>query len=837
MKKIINNFKIIINSDRQVIKYSKPLNGLIKSKKESKICIEDMSIFQNDSFKLTNLIKEAAGSNNKNSGGVTLNIKNKLYSYNAEITPLKNGIKKFDYEIKFKIIKNLDQTLSNLSAIVAKKYSGEIKKIAKNICKTVSKDIALTNLFFFNDQNYYSIKYWDISSETTARFMTESDKMTINYLKKRIDYNYLTLKKVDDFVDLIFESDSAYFIYTDSYKEINYQDYMKIIDADCFDMLTNYLETKNLKYISFIPLYIKNYRLGFIAVFNEKKFSELEIDMLNNLKNSVKKIIEDSGFIKLYRSEHEDINNISVKLPNELYKMLYYGIANINNINNIYDLKIFCAKELKKLTFSDTVSYCDINMKENVLNPIFIDECDEIKSYLEKHKLNLNVSLMEQIIKLRSIFFYNSNEKNIDYEIYNSVNTYSSYLFCPLFLNSEAPSGIFILSKVNSRNYNIIESTIANTFFKHTLAKYKEIVLIKENIDSKMKYKALYETILSLSSSNSFYTTLDIIAKITSSLVSTETVILYKIDDDKNYLTAIYSNEKVEIRIKTFSSKAPVGKYLLGEACIAGETKFMNYEDYNPDIDSCPDKIKKSMMAIPLKIKDELLGGMVLIRYNHINFDYNDLETIIPFAQQAINIVYQNLLLQKNNETKDVYKALYEIQSELNDINSPELALQNIISKSSVLTHSSKTIALSVDENQNVYKIISWIQKNTKKDGIIGIVSDIKDNIIGHSIRSRKPIMTNYDKSMENDLSEFERSFLELSKYSALFYPFIYNNKIICIVVFERGNLEKFFINDIQKISLFFETVGETIFKGAIAKNLKIKKYLSQDSILKEEVL
>jgi len=791
MKKIINNFKIIINSDKQVIWRSKKITGLISSKKkDSKIAIEETLFFQNDSFRLTNLIKEAISSNKNVSGVITLNINNELLSYNVDITPLKNGVKKYDYEIKFKTVKNLDRALSILSEIAAKKYSNEIKKIAKKICKTVSKDIALTNLFFFNDQNYYSIKYWDISSETKARFMTESDKMTVKYLKKRIDYNYLSLKKVDDFLDLIFEEDSPYFINTNSYKEIAYQDFNKIIDADCFDMLTNYLETKNLKYISFIPLCVQNYRLGFIVVFNEKKFSELEFDILINLKNLAKKIIEDSGFIKLYRSEHEDINNIKTKLPNEIYKALYYGIANMNNINNIYDLKIFCAKELKKLTFSDTVSYFDIDIKENALNPIFIDECDEIKSYLEKHKLNLNVSLMKQIINLRSIFFYNSNEKNIDYEIYNSVNTYSSYLFCPLFFNSETPSGIFILSKINSRNYNMIESTIANTFFKHALLKYKEILLIKENIDSKMKYKALYETILSLSSSSSFYTTLDIIAKITSSLVSTETVILYKLDNDKNFLTAIYSNEKVDIRIKTFKIKIPIGKYLLGEACALGETKFMNYEDYNPDIDSCPDKLKKAMMAIPLKIKGELMGGMALARYNHINFDYNDLETIIPFAQQAINIVYQNFLLQKNNETKEVYKALYEIQSELNDINSPELALQNIIAKSSALAHSSKTIALSVDEEQNLYKIVSWIQKNAKKDEIIGIISDIKDNIIGRSIRSRKPIITNYDESMENELSEFEESFLELSKYSALFYPFIYNNKIICIVIFEWGNLE-----------------------------------------------
>ena len=179
-------------------------------------------------------------------------------------------------------------------------------------------------------------------------------------------------------------------------------------------------------------------------------------------------------------------------------------------------------------------------------------------------------------------------------------------------------------------------------------------------------------------------------------------------------------------------------------------------------------------------------------------------------------------------ETKEVYKALFDTISFLNVSKNINSIFKNISEKCLKLTHSSKAIFMCINQDQSKLKILSYINKNNAKTNFDNMLLDIKDNVILDSINSMSPIISNYNSPINRNLSMFEESLLELEKYSAIFYPIEDDKDIKFLLILERGNLEKFYINDISKLSLFFDSLKETLFNGHIGKSLKIKNFVKE---------
>lgn len=818
-KEINKEFKIVIDNHGIIKKYCHSLektfcNKIKKNQNISKIISElNFSLFFET---LNSFINDKELERN-----LFLKIKNKRY--NILFTKKSKKL----IELTFK--KDNNKKISNLDLFSNKlkeKHDQKIYKISKEICSYVSKSIQLTNLFIFNYQNFFSIRYWDITSEYEAHFMDKKDIEFITKLQNYIYYNYLSSEIIDQKLDLLFFDGNYKFFSIDQITDSLIQE-LSLTTANYIKEIINFCNENNLTEIGIIPISTKSIRVGFVVIFKNNKFTKLEKGIFYDIKQYIENLIQNSKFFKDYLEEIEDVNNLKIKLPGEIFKTLYFSLIKMNKINNIHELKIFSRNELKELTNSDLCSYYEINLNNMSLQPEIIDEEENIKNIIKKEKLSLNDQNIKKIINIKKITFYNSNYEEKGLFIYPGIKEKNSYMFCPLYLTSNNPNGIFILTKKNNKKFNYIELIIVNTFFNHAQKKHKELLLIKENLESKIKYKALYETILNLNMVNSTFNTFDIIAKIASNLVSSETVVLYKIEKEKNntekkFLQCIYSNEEIETRIQTLKQKIEIGKYLIGKCCKDGITRFQNIEDYDQELDSCSDKKPKSILAIPLQIRDEIMGGMVLMRYSHLNFDSNDLETILPFAQQAINIVYQNILIQSNIDKQETYKCIIEFLKVANKYNNIKSLFKELINNCFKLSpHSSKCGFFIYHKNRNILTLFYNLEKIKSKIKPKRIIIEIKDDLKEFISKKNIMLITKEDKTF---ISEKNKNFFDLTKYSFIFIPLHISNKFIGIIYLGKSLTEKNSENEYSKISAFLENIQDLTNYGFIKE--KTTRYL-----------
>jgi len=827
MKKRINKitFKIIIDGYGIIKKYSNNAKKIFKSiKKNHNIS----TIISNDSLsQFLNTLKDfTEKKDSKNEINSSITCKNNKV-YNIILKAKHNNL----IQITFEKSKINESNLDILSNLLKKEHDKKIYELAKEISLYASRNIQLTNLFVFNYQNFYSIRYWDISPDYKAHFMDNRDLKFINNLQKYVYYNYLSSEIIDEKIDILFSDGNYKFISTKNVSEY-LNDELPLKTNKYLQEIINFCNENKLTEIALIPLFIKNIRIGFIAIFKTDKFTSSEKIIFYDIKQYSENLIQNSKFFQDYLLEIEDINNLKIKIPGEIFKRLYFSLINMNKINNIHELKTFSRTELKDLTNSDYCSYYEINLSSMTLQPEIIDEDESIKNIVKKEKLSLNNPNIKKILNLKKIVFYNMNNEEKGLFIYPNSEIKNSYMFCPLYLTSNNPTGIFILTKKDGKKFNYLESIIVNTFFNHAQKKHKELLLIKENLESKIKYKALYETILNLNLVNSPFNTFDTIAKIASNLVSSETVILYRVEQDRNnpekkYLTCIYSNEKIETRIKTLKNRIELGKYLIGKCCKDGITRFQNIEDYDPELDSCSDKKPKSILAIPLHIREEIIGGMVLIRYSHQNFDSNDLETILPFAQQAINIVYQNILIQSNIDKQETYKNIIEFIKIANNTTSIKILLKEMLKCCFKLSpHSSKAGFFIYHKNRDNLKLFYTVNKIKTKIKENPVTFETKTPIIKDCLTKKSIITISIEDIKDNNilLSEKENNFFDFNKFSFMFIPLFISNKLIGIIYIAKSNTEKNSKNDYDKISSFLEESTKICSDGSLSK--KIKKYL-----------
>lgn len=826
MKEEINKFSIIIDSYGIIKKYSKIAKKIFKDniKKNHNIS----SIIAKECFStFLNNLKDVIENPNSNKDGNNI-IKcrnNKIFNIIFKVKS-KNFI-----EVIFEKSKEKRSDIDLLSMVLKKEHDKKIYELAKEICLYTSKNIQLTNLFVFNYQNFYSIRYWDISPDYKANFMDNRDLKFISKLQNYIYYNYLSSEVIDEKIDLLFSDGNYKFLSINDITEYINEE-LPLTTIKYLREIVDFCNENKLTNVGLIPIFIKNIRIGFITIFKNGEWTKSEKIVFYDIKQYAENVIQNSEFFNKFLQETEDINNLKIKTPGQIFKRLYFSLINMNKINNIHELKTFSRIELKELTNSDYCSYYEINLSSMTLQPEIIDEEESIKNIIKKEKLILANKNIKKILNIKKITFYNSSEDEKGLFIYPNTNIKNSYMFCPLYLTSNNPTGIFILTKKDGKRFNYLESIIVNTFFNHAQKKHKELLLIKENLESKIKYKALYETILNLNLVNSPFNTFDTIAKIASNLVSTETVILYKIEQDRNnpekkYLSCIYSNEKIETRIITLKTKIELGKYLIGKCCKDGITRFQNIEDYDPDLDSCSDKKPKSILAIPLHIRDEIIGGMVLIRYSHENFDSNDLETILPFAQQAINIVYQNILIQSNIDKQDTYKSIIDFVKIVNKTDNIKLLLKEILNYSFKLSpHSSRGGFFIYHKNKNNFKLFYSTNKiNTRLKEKIIILE--RDSLLIKDCIDKKSIITFTLEDIKNRDLLFEEQiakFFDFNKFSYMFIPLFIFNKLIGVLYIAKSNTEKNSKNDYDKISTFIEYTLNLCSEGTLSK--KIKKYI-----------
>jgi PAS domain S-box-containing protein len=181
-------------------------------------------------------------------------------------------------------------------------------------------------------------------------------------------------------------------------------------------------------------------------------------------------------------------------------------------------------------------------------------------------------------------------------------------------------------------------------------------------VDSEKKYKALYETTRALSVYADVDEVLESIGEQASILFDAYDCTIYTINRDEGVLEPRYSDSK-DFRNEVMSFYVPMGSGVVGHVAETGEGIIVNYDDKEigltiPGTDDSEED-EESLMAVPLKIKGEAAGVIILSRMRE-KFYAGDLDALYAFSAQAAVAVERAGLLEEIRTSEEKYRTTFE---------------------------------------------------------------------------------------------------------------------------------------------------------------------------------
>ena len=652
-----NFFKLLISEDGLIVNSPAVLNNIFLNKN-----LVDFIKDSKEKEKFIRSVKKSINRNIKTKISLSLCFNNyTIEHFKLIIKPKLDNVSKKLLKIYLKNEEPSFLNIENLSIDLEKENIKSFKKLLNKICKILYHELNLENFFIFNINNKYMVNSFDFMDFATFKYLTYEDIDFVKKLEDKISYDYYTNEEFDIFIDQIFANDLSVFT-TEEFMKI--LEKFKIVFGNLENVtvrLNKILQKQGVEFFILIPVVTKNVRTGFYVILKPDKITKSEKNLLAELRNKIAETLINDNFYKKYLLQLDDVSYFDYKLPQKMYQLLYEFSSKFFIINNLNEAKIYLSNALKNITNSNYAFYFNVDFFNEKLIPFFISDEEKFKGIVDSSSISTKNKIINNLVSKRSVLVLNTNSVNSLFLVENFPflkDLNYNLLLTVVYDNQNNIAGIIFLLK--STKYFFIDSSIVSTIAKKYSIKHKELFLEKENYENKLKYKNLYEAVASLNSTTNLQSSLDLISRIFGNLISVEYCIFYKLDGDKKYLIPIFSNEKIEKRVKTFDRKIKIGEYIIGKACADGITRFQNIEDYEKDIDPSFDKTPKSILAIPLVINNEIFGGVILSKHYKPNFTSDDFELIMPFYQQSINLIYQDNLFLANKKELALYKDLLE---------------------------------------------------------------------------------------------------------------------------------------------------------------------------------
>jgi len=180
--------------------------------------------------------------------------------------------------------------------------------------------------------------------------------------------------------------------------------------------------------------------------------------------------------------------------------------------------------------------------------------------------------------------------------------------------------------------------------------------------ESEKKYKALYETTRVLSVYADIDEVFGSIGEQAAILFGSYDCAIYTIEREAGVLKPRFSDSKT-FRDEILSFEIPIGVGIVGHVAETGEGIVVNYDDKDLGV-TIPgtegeEEEGESAVAVPLKVKDQVAGVIVLTRIGE-KFYPDDLDALYAFSAQAAVAVERAGLLEKIRDSEEKYRTTFE---------------------------------------------------------------------------------------------------------------------------------------------------------------------------------
>lgn len=158
------------------------------------------------------------------------------------------------------------------------------------------------------------------------------------------------------------------------------------------------------------------------------------------------------------------------------------------------------------------------------------------------------------------------------------------------------------------------------------------------------RMEALHEAAYSVVSSLDYLSTVDRCAEIAKELIGSDGVVIYRLDKSKESLRPVVAKGPHAEQIMAMTLR--VGEGLSGEVALSGKPEMANrihLTDKGKQVPGTPEE-PESLICVPLKIKDNVIGVLTISRRGEEEFDTQDLEFLEDLANISA-MAFQNATL------------------------------------------------------------------------------------------------------------------------------------------------------------------------------------------------
>ena len=225
--------------------------------------------------------------------------------------------------------------------------------------------------------------------------------------------------------------------------------------------------------------------------------------------------------------------------------------------------------------------------------------------------------------------------------------------------------------------------------------------------------ESLYETSMAISSSLDFPKVLDTIIEKATELVKADSAYMFTVDRKRGILRCIASKSPYQAAIKDY--ELHIGEGITGIVAESGRGLLIERADQDgraKQVEGTPED-PSSLISVPLKIGDEILGVVTLERIPGVPFNQADFRLIEMFSVQAAIAIHNATLFNKMNEHAQVQQ-MYNVllTHDVANYNVPIHGYLEMLTKDPKLDERQrKYIKSALAQSENISALISDVRK------------------------------------------------------------------------------------------------------------------------------
>ncbi|WP_300370731.1 SpoIIE family protein phosphatase [Brachyspira sp.] len=349
--------------------------------------------------------------------------------------------------------------------------------------------------------------------------------------------------------------------------------------------------------------------------------------------------------------------------------------------------------------------------------------------------------------------------------------------------------------------------------------------------DPEKQLEVFSDIIKRMNASNDYDETLITIISEIKTIMYTDSILLYLVDQELYNLH--YEMSIGPLGSKFFGhiidSEKPLAVRAYTTSCSLYSNDPQEYSAFIPMKEILGDELK-NILFVPLKVRKRNIGSLFLINKKNGKFIEKDTVVMSLFANIVSLALVNKMVYDRAQSRAYEVGALYQMSISINKCDTIDEILNDNIS---IVCEAFEVHRVSVILKENgVFKFKAGIgiDENVLKYGVV----TVDDNVLAEVLRTGKPV---YSFNVDKDSRFRPNKNLRYTRNSFMVAPIVGKDKIIGFLSATERNIDKAFnLSNLSLLEMLAQQIGENYMHILLSEESKIKESLTEEINFTEQL-